>query len=133
MLTSVAVCVCFAGHRRNLHDKTQVGLVCTDTHLLMLGVLNPKTDQSSASDSDDSDVDDDVTGNDDTKEISGDSTRQLRIFLRIRKRYNTVATPEDLSLLMCARGGTLDLFKVRSKQFIRCITGPPDSREKMKK
>ena len=107
--------------------------MCTDTHLLMLGVLNPKTDQSSASDSDNSDVADDVTGNDDHVKSSGGSKRQLRIFLRIRKRYNTVATPEDLSLLMCARGGTLDLFKVRSKQFIRFVSEPPDSRNRNNK
>ena len=96
--------------------EKQLGLVCTDTHLLMLGALKSHADQSGASDSDVNDVADDVTGNDEhrdgTKDRNVDSKRQLKIFLRIKKRYDTVMTTKKPEFLLCARGGTLDLFQV---------------------
>ena len=97
--------------------EKQLGLVCTDTHLLMLGALKSHTDQSGASDSDVNDVADDVSGNEEdvnsTKDSSGGSKRQLKIFLRIKKRYDTLTTTKKAAFLLCARGGTLDLFQVR--------------------
>ena len=117
-IETFSICV-FAERLEASPIEKQLGLVCTETHLLVLGALKSNANQSGANDSDVNDVADDVSGKDEhgdgTNESGVNPTRQLKLFLRIRKRYDVVATSKTPEFLLCARGGILDIFQVRQK------------------
>ena len=87
------------------------GVVCTKSHLLLLGnhrrfKSNDSSDESSDDTDDDTDDDSDNGNNTNTQQ------KQLKLLLRVKRSYNTAVINSTFSLLICARGGTLDLFKV---------------------
>ena len=75
-------------------------MACTESHLLLLG------DDRSHDSSDD--TDDDSDNGDDT----GTHQKQLKLVLRVKRSYDKAVVTNGFTLLICARGGTLDLFKV---------------------
>ena len=79
-------------------------MACTESHLLLLG-----DDQSlKRNDRSDDTVDDSDNGDD-----ANTQQKQLKLLLRVKRTYNRAVLHSHFTLLICARGGTLDLFKVR--------------------
>ena len=79
------------------------GVACTKSHLLLLG-----DDQSHQPIDSSNSTDDESHNGDDANKPS----KQLKLLLRVKKFYNTAVVTSGFTLLICARGGTLDLFKV---------------------
>ena len=80
-------------------------MACTKSHLLLLADDQSLISKRFATNDRSDDADDD---SDDTNT----QQKQLKLLLRVKKSYNTAVLTSPLTLLICARGGTLDLFKV---------------------
>ena len=78
-------------------------MVCTKSHLLLLADRQSLISKRFARKDSSDDTDDD---SDNTQQ------KQLNLLLRVKKSYNTAVVTSPLSLLICAIGGTMDLFKV---------------------
>ena len=68
-----------------------LGVVCTYSYLLLLGA--PTKCESS--------------------DVKRTGPKHLKLFVRIKKSYDRIAITNGFTMLICARVGTLDLFKVR--------------------
>ena len=78
-------------------------MACTKSHLLLFG------DDRSHQPIDSSESTDDESHNGDD---ANTQTKQLKLLLRVKKSYNTAVVTSGFTLLICAREGTMDLFKV---------------------
>ena len=85
-------------------------MACTESHLLLLG--NHRRFKSNGSSDESSDDTDDDKDDSDYDDATNTQQKQLKLLLRVKKSYNTAVLTSPLTLLICARGGTLDLFKV---------------------
>ena len=83
-------------------------MVCTKSHLLLLADQQSLKSKRFAR-KDSSDKTDDDSDNGDT---TNTQQKQLNLLLRVKRSYNTAVINSTFSLLICARGGTMDLFKV---------------------
>ena len=90
-------------------------MACTESHLLLLGNHRRFKSNGSSDESNDESSDDTVDGTDDASD-NGDATntqqKQLKLLLRVKRSYNTAVVTSGFTLLICAREGTMDLFKV---------------------
>ena len=82
-------------------------MACTESHLLLLG--NHRRFKSNGSSDDTDDDTDDDSDNGDTKNTQ---QKHLKLLLRVKRSYNTAVVTSGFTLLICAREGTMDLFKV---------------------
>ena len=85
----------------------QAGVVCTQTHLLLLLAADAHKTCSGSSD----EATDDVESYNDNDVIAGEG-RQLKLMLGIKKRYDKAVITVGFKLLICAKGGTIDIFQV---------------------
>ena len=96
----------------------QAGLVCTQTHLLLLLAADAHETCSGSSD----EATDDVESYNDNDVTAGEG-RQLKLMLRIRKRYDKAVITVGFKLLICAKGGTIDIFQVHQWFHCRFVLG----------
>ena len=75
-----------------------LGVACTESHLLLLGTRRA------------------VTASDDSRRTDAATSRhdqgQLKLLLRIRKRYKKAVVSKSFAFLVCDDAGTLDVFQV---------------------
>ena len=83
------------------------GVACTESHLLLLG-----DDRRFKSNASSDDTDDDTADDSDYDDATNTQQKKLKLLLRVKKSYNRAVVTSGFTLLICARGGTLDLFKV---------------------
>ena len=85
-----------------------LGVACTESHLLLLGPRRAVTasddSRRAVTASDDSRCTDDATSRHDQG--------QLKLLLRIRKRYKKAVVSKSFAFLVCDDAGTLDIFQV---------------------
>ena len=87
------------------------GVVCTKSHLLLLG-NHRRFKSNDSSDESSDDTDDDTDDDSDNGDATHKQQKQLKLLLRVKKSYNTAVVTSGFTLLICAREGTMDLFKV---------------------
>ena len=75
-----------------------LGVACTESHPLLLGTRRA------------------VTASDDSRRTDAATSRhdqgQLKLLLRIRKRYKKAVVSKSFAFLVCDDAGTLDIFQV---------------------